>query len=807
MDNYTFKEIIDKYQIVIPLIQRDYAQGRTNLRITQIRQKFLENIKEHLMDENMKQLRLNFIYGSERQSEEGLSFIPLDGQQRLTTLFLLHWYFCPKEQMGCLIRQFKDHNESKLSYEVRFSSKDFCCQLVQQSFCSINRRNKTIKADGKEKLLPCTISEDIKNEPWFIYEWSQDPTVKGMLTMLDAMEKALGDCNRNKIWKRLVEDRCIVFNWKELDKYGLTDELYVKMNARGKELTDFDNFKSLLEELLYKTESEETAAERVQLWGAKVDNDWMDVFWNYFGKPVLKGYDKSKNKDIVREIRKVESSYYIKFIDRLVDLYICTHDDFSVPEGTSIEEIRNKALSSGILEMLPDLVNCNIFNAPFFKTIEEWIDAIFYGSGREISKLVNYRNWWDLNGQSSLFETFVSDNNNVRSKDKINLPHRILFYALIQFAINHKDKPVDDTYVSELNEWIRIIWNLVDNTTIDNNDFLPNACKSLKTLAESVYSGNGSIVQHLTQKENVGFFNKDQVTEEQKKAFLIAKDDERWRQFILQAEDHVLFKGTIRILFADKDNFDATEHFETARNYYDAILEKFGNDGNMKPAYAANALLLINELNNIKNYWTSINWHYRVFDNKLKTWQYILRLEFNNAEAKSDWYQSLRTVLVLNENELSHHTIKNDWGDCVDKIKNASLLSYLSEQLPGCWVRDIHGHKAIYPSSVGIYLNMDLRDQVLSYLLNHNLIALDESTGERIPHTNLYKGWDVCFEFEGRRYQWHSDNNIYLDNKWTYQSEEQSNHAYMPGTPNETIKADELSQYVVNFISSLRDLK
>lgn len=806
MENFTFKEIIDKYQIVIPLIQRDYAQGRNNLRVTQIRQKFLENIKEHLMNGEMRPLRLNFIYGSERQSEEGPSFIPLDGQQRLTTLFLLHWYFCPQDQKGCLIRQFKDHNESKLSYEIRFSSKDFCSQLVQQSFNSIPRRNKTIKTDGKEKVVPYTISEDIKNEPWFIYEWNQDPTIKGMLTMLDAIEKTLGDCDRNYIWKRLVEDRCIVFNWKELDKYGLTDELYVKMNARGKELTDFDNFKSLLEEQLYQTEPEDKAAERVQLWGAKVDNDWMDVFWNYFGKPVLKSYDKSKSKEIVKEIRKVESSYYIKFIDRLVDLYICTHDDFYVPQGTGIEDIRNNALSSGILEMLPDLVKFRIFNASFFKTLEEWIDALFYGQGKEISQLVNYRNWWDLNEECSLFETFVSDNNNVRSKDKINLPHRILFYALIQFAINHKNKPKDDAYITELNEWIRIIWNLVANTTIDDNDFLPNACKTLKTLAESVYSGSGSIVQYLARNGNVGSFNKDQVAEEKKKAFLIAKDDDCWRQFILQAEDHVLFRGTIRILFADKDNFDALENFETAKNYYNAILEKFGNDGNMKPAYAANALLLINVLNNIEDYWKSINWYYRVFDNRIKTWQYILRLEFNNVEAKRDWYKSLRTVLVLSEFELNQQEIKNNWDDCVDKIKNASLLSYLSEQMPGCWVRDIHGHKAIYPSSVGIYLNMELRDQVLSYLLDNNLIALDESTGERIPHTNLYKGWDLCFDFEGRRYQWNSDNNIYLDSKWTYQSEEQPNHAYMPGVASEKIKAGELSQYVENFFTSLRNL-
>jgi hypothetical protein len=36
-------------------------------------------------------LNLDFIYGS-MESHRPSDFLPLDGQQRLTTLFLLHWY-------------------------------------------------------------------------------------------------------------------------------------------------------------------------------------------------------------------------------------------------------------------------------------------------------------------------------------------------------------------------------------------------------------------------------------------------------------------------------------------------------------------------------------------------------------------------------------------------------------------------------------------------------------------------------------------------------------------------------------------
>jgi uncharacterized protein with ParB-like and HNH nuclease domain len=91
----TFFQLIQEYHIQIPIIQRDYAQGRITAH--EIRDSFLDALLAYL-EENKKHRDLDFVYGN--QSNEAIDdetkFIPLDGQQRLTTLFLLHWYLAIK---------------------------------------------------------------------------------------------------------------------------------------------------------------------------------------------------------------------------------------------------------------------------------------------------------------------------------------------------------------------------------------------------------------------------------------------------------------------------------------------------------------------------------------------------------------------------------------------------------------------------------------------------------------------------------------------------------------------------------------
>jgi len=85
----TFWKFLQNRKIEIPIIQRDYAQGRIGKE--KLRETFLSDLKKAL--DNNTTLKLDFVYGS----FENNSLNPLDGQQRLTTLWLLHWYIAFKE--------------------------------------------------------------------------------------------------------------------------------------------------------------------------------------------------------------------------------------------------------------------------------------------------------------------------------------------------------------------------------------------------------------------------------------------------------------------------------------------------------------------------------------------------------------------------------------------------------------------------------------------------------------------------------------------------------------------------------------
>src|SRR5205085_6136002 len=91
------------------------------------------------------------------------------------------------------------------------------------------------------------LSEWVRDSVWFVRSWRRDPTVRGCLTMLDAIH---GRFAKSKgYWSRLTstEAPAIVFRLLLLENFGLSDDLYVKMNARGKALTRFEVFKAEFE--------------------------------------------------------------------------------------------------------------------------------------------------------------------------------------------------------------------------------------------------------------------------------------------------------------------------------------------------------------------------------------------------------------------------------------------------------------------------------------------------------------------------------------------------------------------------------
>ena len=75
------------YMIEIPTIQRDYAQGRKST--GEVRELFLQALYDYLED-NIPNRDLDFVYGSNEIDRGEIKFIPLDGQQRLTTINILY---------------------------------------------------------------------------------------------------------------------------------------------------------------------------------------------------------------------------------------------------------------------------------------------------------------------------------------------------------------------------------------------------------------------------------------------------------------------------------------------------------------------------------------------------------------------------------------------------------------------------------------------------------------------------------------------------------------------------------------------
>ena len=260
----TLLELLDKYSVKIPIIQRDYAQGRHNAQTNVIRKTLLNDMKKALC-KTTPPLDLNFVYGKETNyvygKENNKEFIPIDGQQRLTTLFLLHLYAFRNDPP-------KNRLFENFTYETRASSREFIKEIV--------RKRDEIFNTSHEYPKPSDIITDSSD---FVSSYNYDPTVQSILVMLDEIAELFKDVDNLDKSLAQIDNPPIGFNFQNIDDLGSEDDLYIKLNARGKPLTDFENFKAKLLGRLKTLSETETLPFDVSNFEFRLDGEWTDIFW------------------------------------------------------------------------------------------------------------------------------------------------------------------------------------------------------------------------------------------------------------------------------------------------------------------------------------------------------------------------------------------------------------------------------------------------------------------------------------------------------------------------------------------------
>ena len=512
----SFIELLKNHKIEIPIIQRDYAQGRKDKE--EIRKKFLNALCQSIVEN--KNIKLDFIYGSIFDE----SFQPLDGQQRLTTLFLLYYYAYIKDNQ---LNETNLELLSKFSYETRISSRDFCKALIS---------NK-ISINSKEDV----ISNIIIDSSWFYLSWKTDPTIDAMLRTIDDIHKYFYDVDN--LWEKLnSKNNPISFYFVELENIGLTDDLYIKMNARGKLLSSFENFKAMFQKYINDKKWEENKA-ATDLFLFKIDTLWTDYFWKNF----------KKNNSI--------DEAFISFISviAMIRLSIEKHNSDRI---NFIKELNDK----------PNIVKPEFFTEEGFQYLTKCFEIYNKVINENIELSLPYPLW-----RHKPQNSFLS---NIVFEDSVSYTQKVLFYAQTEYLLK-----VTDFNLSNFQDWMRVIRNIVSRANIESNGKRPDIIRSPQTfdgvvnLISELSEGCENIYNYLSTKEKIlSPFAKEQVEEEKIKAKLITENICN-KQIIFDAEDNDLLMGKINFILycidfdSKKYNFNA-DLFDKAQKVINKYFKK-----------------------------------------------------------------------------------------------------------------------------------------------------------------------------------------------------------------------------------------
>ncbi|MBE6365552.1 MAG: DUF262 domain-containing protein [Lentisphaerae bacterium] len=419
----TFPKFMSKYHILIPIIQRDYAQGRRNApKSIDVRASFIPALKDAVC--NGKELSLDFIYGLTDGNEK---LLLLDGQQRITTLLLFAWY-CQKHSQ-----------EWHFNYAARSVDDEFITQLLKTKF--------------DYSSLP---SEFVMKQNWYFASWQDDPTVSGMLCMLDEIHKHLEGTDALTLTADFSKISFYIHVLCSTTTMAEYNKIFLKMNARGKALDDWENAKAILDKNI--------PSGLKGKWSERI-NKWQENLWDIIPSDNdLDAHIKTTNEIMHRIVKTVLRRCYRQM-------------------GKDGYDLLNYELD----EWLSD----NNDKKEFYMLCQRYFDAACSN---------DFKHYWiTLRSEHPLWN---EDAKEVKKdcffdimKDRISYANSLKYAFLVEYFGNQEIQP----------RKMRILLNLLDNTNINKENFYELCDNGLAFLREE-------------EKEisDLGF-NRTQTEDEQRK--------------------------------------------------------------------------------------------------------------------------------------------------------------------------------------------------------------------------------------------------------------------------------------------------
>lgn len=514
-----FKKLINDYIIYVPEFQRNYLQGDdSNESIKYKRNRLLDDIFDCIKSQS-KSINLGFIYGRVEESYKGkLLFYPYDGQQRLTTLYFLYLLIYLKFNKYDEI----DSIKKKLSYQTRISTNRFIesfLSWILDSKEKDNIYNDFWNKDGKD------LKGFIMSQDWFMMnEWNYDVSIINMLSIIVEISRRikenLGDKNEIVNFIDKDENNPFQFDFIYVDDISKSDDLYIKINARGKVLSPFENLKSDIDE--YWNNEDKT----------KLDAEWTEYVWN-----LLDRNDKNREKSFDDSFFNLLSNiFYLQYLIGLgqnnINDKILIEIENKYKKGIVDKEwITPKLCCDSPYQMISSFLDA--MTGPFKSIKDKQIESV----NRKIFGLGDYQN---NNGQNKI--------------DRADLFEIFVYYYSVSSLFKENDMEFTDKR-NLLNEIETVTNRIIENQRpyLDSPTNLVKALKSVKVLIDSSIKFHGVYKFFLSidndKKESIrNGLMKEQVEEEILKAKLIDKDS-RYVDLFDKSYKELKNKGQLGFIF------------------------------------------------------------------------------------------------------------------------------------------------------------------------------------------------------------------------------------------------------------------